>query len=77
VKVKPAVKNRSPSQFWLWEALQLYDPPSRAGNAGRGAGGYTGSATVRSLHDVGSAHGCTRVHNDPAVNVNRVHLGQL
>ena len=36
MKAKPAVKNRSPPQFWLWEALQLYDPPSRAGNAGGG-----------------------------------------
>ena len=36
VKVKPAVKDRSPPQFWLSEALQLYDPPSRAGNAGGG-----------------------------------------
>ena len=36
MKVKPAVKDRSPPQFWLWEALQLYDPPSRAGNAGGG-----------------------------------------
>lgn len=62
MKAKPAVKDRSPPQFWLWEALQLYDPPSRAGNAGGGAGGHTGSATVRSLHDVGSAYGCPRVH---------------